>query len=244
MTFHDSTLERTRLRVAELITGFGEWVTEFVEADLFTGPSRYFHLATIHILRTHLARSSGIQGCLDDEEFYESLYATLSSWGLHRMGKTKTKLVELPALMAGFKSQSKNICNLSRVRLAELAQEDVFKIQGRVWEIIFSLDVGVGKSKLVAGSKALHHVLPDLVPPIDRQYTVRFFFNQPNAIQGEGREEAAFRVIYPAFAKVARECAGEIKDRLDDDWNTSTTKVVDNAIVGYGLKVLKVPEED
>ena len=28
------------------------------------------------------------------------------------------------------------------------------------------------------GSKVLHHVLPDLVPPIDRQYTFKFFYGR------------------------------------------------------------------
>ena len=32
---------------------------------------------------------------LADDVFFDSLYATLAAWGLHRMGPSKTKLREL-----------------------------------------------------------------------------------------------------------------------------------------------------
>jgi hypothetical protein len=92
------------------------------------------------------------------------------------------------------------------------------------------------KKKIVAGSKALHHVLPELVPPIDREYTLRFFFHTTNLPH---REELAFRTVYPCFWKIATSCRKEIECRLGRGMNTSITKVIDNAVVGYGLRHLK-----
>ncbi len=35
--------------------------------------------------------------------------------------------------------------------------------------------VSTSRTQIVAGSKMLHHFLPDPIPPIDRQYTFSFF---------------------------------------------------------------------
>jgi hypothetical protein len=44
--------------------------------------------------------------------------------------------------------------------------------------VIARIKVSTSRTQIVAGSKFLHHVLPDLVPPIDRRYTFRFFTGQ------------------------------------------------------------------
>jgi hypothetical protein len=36
----------------------------------------------------------------------------------------------------------------------------------------------VAEVRLVANSKALHHVLPGLIPPIDRMYTFQSFYGR------------------------------------------------------------------
>jgi hypothetical protein len=37
--------------------------------------------------------------------------------------------------------------------------------------------------KIVGGSKALHHLLPELFPSIDRRYIILFFFQSNNLSQ-------------------------------------------------------------
>ena len=45
-----------------------------------------------------MLRSSGETAVPGNTElFFDYLYATLASWGMHRMGKGKTKLRDLPA---------------------------------------------------------------------------------------------------------------------------------------------------
>jgi len=46
------------------------------------------------------------------------------------------------------------------------------------WEVIAHIKVSTSRTQIVAGSKMLHHLLPDLIPPIDRRYTFRFFTGQ------------------------------------------------------------------
>ena len=55
-------------------------------------------------------------------------------------------------------------------------------------------------TQIVAGTKALHHLLPDLIPPIDRTYTIRFFHE--NTLMPKG-DEHAFKEVYPALVDIA-----------------------------------------
>jgi hypothetical protein len=155
---------------------------------------------------------------------------------MHRMGPRGAKLVEFPVLVASFRRLEEPIRRISALALADLRSEEVGSASEQVWEVISELDVGCGETKIVAGSKALHHVLPSLVPPIDREYTLRFFFNHKSLNQGDG---VAFREIYPRFYRIAVECRGQIQMRIGRGMNTSPTKVIDNAIVGYVRAKLK-----
>jgi len=96
------------------------------------------------------------------------------------------------------------------------------------------LRVGIGQTLLVANSKALHHLLPALVPPIDRNHTLMFFVGRPYIYRG--RDAAYFKAIYPLFHQIAVRCAGEIHGFITSPptgMNTSVTKVIDNAILGF-----------
>jgi hypothetical protein len=66
------------------------------------------------------------------------------------------------------------------------------------------MKVSTSQTQIVAGSKFLHHLLPDLVPPIDRQYTFSFFTGQ-KAVYGGDRP--AFLEWFPQVARVARAVA-------------------------------------
>lgn len=63
----------------------------------------------------------------------------------------------------------------------------------------------------MAGSKVLRHVLPDLIPPIDRQYTFRFFAGQKTAPVGD---QTAFLTWYPYLAEIGRRCREQISTAL------------------------------
>lgn len=42
---------------------------------------------------------------------------------------------------------------------------------GGPWQVIENLGIVRNRSLIVSGTKALHHVLPGLVPPMDRAWT-------------------------------------------------------------------------
>ncbi len=230
---HADTLRRMQERVSELIERFGHYVDEFDQANIFSGPSLHFHFKTLYLLHRHASPTQAVE----DDEFLESMYATLTSWGMHRMGPGNTKLVEFTSLRSSFSQQAHQIRRLESLHIYDIEARNAGEVTQLLWDIISQLRIGIGDTKIVAGSKALHHVLPNLVPPIDRQYTLRFFYNHTSLNQGD---KMAFCEIYPQFRRIATTCRNVIEPRLGSGLNTSPTKVVDNAIIGYCLKHLKV----
>jgi hypothetical protein len=90
------------------------------------------------------------------------------------------------------------------------------------------LEVVDNEAKLVSGSKALHHLLPELVVPIDRAYTQRFFGWQNPVFQY--RQRQCFREAFSAFAEIARSVGPE--NFVGTGWRSSRTKIIDNALIG------------
>jgi hypothetical protein len=237
MAFNDGTIKRMQRRVEELTASFGEGADRFEAEALFTGPSVYFHLKTRRLLNERRSitdcHERALASCLEDDYFLESLYATLTSWGLHRMGPMKAKLVGFDDFKRALRNRRDAICKLTRYRIGALHQNEVGAITQEVWKLVEGLEIGLSEAKIVRGTKALHHLLPELVPPMDRAYTLKFFLHVTHF--DESKEEMAFHQIFPQFWRISIRCAAEVEKRLlkGGDWNTSFTKVLDNAIVGY-----------
>jgi hypothetical protein len=98
-----------------------------------------------------------------------------------------------------------------------------------LWRLIDGIHVVENQARLVALSKTLHHVLPDLLPPIDRMYTQEFFgFHSPEFQYGQQR---VFGQIWLHYVEIAR--AVHPATYVGPGWRTSRSKVIDNAIVAY-----------
>src|ERR1700685_2883508 len=121
MTLRPDTIRRIEERVTELIEDFDGCCDVFDRANLFTGPSAYFHSKTLALLRQRKSAGDAVL----DSAFLESLYATLTAWGMHRMGPGGAKLVEFPALVDSFRTMELPIRKLSALALAGLRSEEV-----------------------------------------------------------------------------------------------------------------------
>jgi hypothetical protein len=97
---------------------------------------------------------------LGDNAYFDYLYATLASWGLHRMGPGNTKLNDIAQLRAGFHAQASNIEQVQELRIERLVPSSVPGVAKNALEIMANFNVGIGQTPLVANSKALHHLLP------------------------------------------------------------------------------------
>ncbi len=134
----------------------------------FGGPCVYFHQECLR----------ACEAAFLSDRHIEMLYATLTAWGMHRMGDadtTKTKLTEWKCFRGSITNQRGQ---LQRFRDHSLLRMSESEYSDAIWELqacYKKLDLSVSDATIVANSKALFHLFPRFVPPIDRQYTVRFF---------------------------------------------------------------------
>ena len=93
-------------------------------------------------------------------------------------------------------------------------------------------------TSLVGNSKVMAHLLPNLVPPVDRQYTLQFLFGNGRIKNGSEEwtmlKKALDHFFYPVF-RDPRFQAKAVKWRADknrSNWDTSDLKIVDNLLIG------------
>lgn len=236
-----------RERADELVRDFDLCVAEFYSADRFPHSAHYFHMRTIE-----LRRKKSYPELLGDDEFVEKVYATLATWGLDRLGSEK-RLSEFQNFKAAILKDEnvKILTELASTKLCELSEDRAGISKGKLTTLYEGLrDVTVTADKLVGISKTMHHLLPDLAPPIDRSYTLNFFyernFRMPSGKKREPQvpfnEREAYLGIFDHFRLIAEKA--KLSDMsLSGKWDTSVPKLIDNAIIGFVLLKMKEQTE-
>jgi hypothetical protein len=176
----------------------------------------------------------------------EMLYATLTAWGMHRMGDAKTKLALWDPFSASLLEQRPLLESLREQRMMDLADSEYLTVIDRLKPAYFGLRVSTSDSSIVANSKALCHVLPELIPPIDRQYTWRFFNAPPSRWRdnsgkfrtirlpsGPERQFTNFRDICLRIKRLADASGRIIIEKERQNYGVRPPKAVDNAIVRF-----------
>ncbi len=211
----------------------------------FGGPSVHFHLECLRVGRKEF---------LSDRHI-ELLYATLTAWGLHRMGddkKTKAKLTDWDVFRGSLLVKANDLQQLREFSLLEMSESSYSRLIEQMRPCYESLKLSKSESTIVVNSKALHHLLPNLISPIDRQYTVRFFEQLPDkwrgskgkfrAIQLPAERDAQFKKFCEICSKIKRLC-DRVEPALFDEQllhnRVSAPKAVDNAIVNFVRTVSK-----
>jgi hypothetical protein len=211
----------------------------------FGGPSVYFHVQAIKEQEANF---------LSDRHI-EMIYATLASWGMHRMGdpeETKAKMVEFNDFNHSISSQRNELKQFITLRMDSCTAEEYGRHIDNLKEIYLGLKVSISDATIVAHSKALAHILPNLVPPIDRQYTIRFFTQDNKKFF---TDEGKYRMItlpkdvatqfddfkkYACRMKALFNCCDRQLFTIDKtSFNTSYPKIVDNLIMAFVKDVPK-----
>lgn len=106
-------------------------------------------------------------------------------------------------------------------------------------EVFCGLKVMASGTSIVGNSKVMHHMMPNIAPPIDREYTFRFLRGNTDISNGIDREWSIMRgMIADFFTPVAADASFAAKVSLwmgnaeQHPWDTSTMKVIDNLIIG------------
>ena len=178
-----------------LIGAFPVFVAAFSRNPAFIKTAQLAtHAKTIAIRR----KLGSAQAALNDSTFLTSLYGTLRAWGI---GSRGSRLLEVSEFVESLKRNESEIVALEGAAL-DSATIDVAETRARVWRLIESIRLVDNKAALVPSTKALHHLLPDLIVPMDRAYTRRFFgWHEPEFQQHQAR---CFEHAFGAFCRVAR----------------------------------------
>lgn len=217
----------------------GYFATSYEQFAAFGGPCVYFHRECLRAADTAFLSVRHI----------EMLYATLAAWGMHRMGradKTKTKLTDWEQFSASISANAARLEEFRSHRMLDAAPNQYLDAVAHLRPVYETLALTVSDATVVVNSKALHHILPELIPPIDRQYTIRFLRQAPDQWRDS---HGKWRLIslpagIDAQFRLFRDTCGELKrlaDRVDPalfeeqrrHHAVPAPKALDNAIVNY-----------
>lgn len=212
----------------------------------FGGPSVHFHQQAIR------AQASDFLG----DRHIEMIYATLASWGMHRMGDpedTKAKMVEFDDFRSSILACQTELTALRNERFENVSPDRYDEILKGLRDVYGRLKVSISDSTLVAHAKTLAHILPHLIPPIDRQYTVRFFtqdasefftksgkYRLPQVPAGLDEQFGQFVELCGKMKKLFDRCDRTILQVNGHGFNTSYPKIIDNLIMAF-VKAVPAP---
>lgn len=211
----------------------------------FGGPSVYFHIQAIKEQEYNF---------LSDRHI-EMIYATLASWGMHRMGdpkETKAKMVEFDSFRKSILKRRDELERFSALRMESCTDKEYEKHINGLKDIYYGLKVSISEATIVAHSKTLAHILPNLIPPIDRQYTIRFFtqdnknfftdagkYRMINVPKGIAAQFEDFKKYSCRIKVLFDRCDYQMFTIDRRSFNTSNPKIMDNLIMAFVKDVPK-----
>lgn len=157
---------------------------EYYAAETFGGPSLHFH-----------RRALGLNGEVSESLRLELIYAVLSSWGMHRMGKGGSKMKAFDTFANSVKFVHDDLEVLHVFSPASMTSESWSRLK-RVFE---GIEVMASGTSLVGNSKVMAHLLPNIVVPIDREYTLKYLFGSGDIQNDLNLEWLLMRKILEEF---------------------------------------------
>lgn len=197
---------------------------KYYEAPIFKGPSLYFHHKSLESSRKQ-----------DFDRFSEHIYALLASWGMHRMGSGGSKILDFVEFSNSLKVVWNIALQLQKKEPGSLCESDWENLK----KVFCSIRCMATRTSLVGNSKVMAHLIPNLIPPVDRRYTLNFLF-------GKGQIANDLEKEWGILSKILKEffypivLSSEFKSEADKwivrpndfPWDTSHLKIVDNLIIG------------
>lgn len=210
-------------KVKDVLTQADPYHEKYYASETFSGPSLHFHQRALAVEYA------------DWTDKVELIYAVLASWGMHRMGTNGSK-------MQSFASFEKSIAAV-RPEIEKLRQAIPLNLSPSDWQtlerVFKKIKVMASGTTIVGNSKVLAHLIPNVVAPIDREYTLNYLFGSKMFQNGLEREWRLMR-------KIHEECYYPISDNENFQnkaktwlansgsfpWDTSMLKIIDNLVIG------------
>lgn len=214
---------------AKLLENLDSAHSMYYQAGIFSGPSLHFHLRSLESSQTQ-----------DLTCFSEHVYALLASWGMHRMGPGGSKMKEFHEFSDSLRKVWPAALCLQKRKPGALSSAD----WGSMKTVFCGIRCMASGTSLVGNSKVMAHLMPNLIPPVDRAYTLKFLYENgqiKNGIEGEWNKlsEILRGFFYPvANAPAFLSKVAEWKAREGIyAWDTSPLKIVDNLVIGYSRMI-------
>lgn len=146
------------------------------------------------------------------------------------MNQRGAKLSEFDTFRESILSEKQNIQRLQNLKLEKIKESEVNELISEFQVLFQNLElVAEAKPKLVTYSKALHFLLPNLIPPMDRKYTLMFYFNNTNLSKLEKSQFNDFKNIFQDFYNFSQ--SAKLSLLTDNLWNKNIPKIIDNIII-------------
>ena len=193
--------------------------------ETFGGPSIYFHNRAIEYSYWEFLSVRHL----------EYVYATLVSWGMHRMGNTKTKLFDFNAFCLEIWRNKAFLEHCRYLSIDKLTILEFNELLPKLVTLCFSMKLSVSDSKIVANTKALAHILPNLIPPMDRRYTISFFYGDSASMNlSIDKEQAIFHSVMGELFQFSHDV--DVVEKIgpilyQDSFSDSIPKIFDNLII-------------
>jgi len=175
------------------------------------------------------------------DEYLELVYTTLIAWNMNGRG---AKLNDFNLFKETIRKNKVKINTLKDYKIERLNEKEKAEVLKISEELFNNLDlVGMSwtgnkiKSKLVTFSKTLHFLIPNLFVPIDRKYTLDFFYSNKmvptdsNHKRNNEKQIEVFNELFEKFCEIAK--VYNLKRYIDNKWNINIPKIIDNSIIGF-----------
>jgi len=222
--------ERRRIEwdilINDIIENCEQYHKQFYDINNFDGPSYYFHIRALNA---------------NTKDKSEMTYALLVSWGMHRMGGGP-KMNDFETFNKSISECDDKFILLNGKKLSTIVTQD-FNI---LLEIFDHLNPMRSSRKIVGASKVMAHYLPEIIVPIDNEYTFKFITGKKymprNWDEKNLFNEIHLNLFKPIISNIKfNTLAANWLKNEKFQWDTSLPKIIDNLIIGKLARNKKTP---
>lgn len=177
-----------------------------------------------------------IDDLIEDVNFLEITYATLQAWNMDMRG---AKLTDFTCFKNSITNLKNEIIELHQYKMHQINSSQTKSILSKIENIFRGIHITQNKSKIVGTSKLLHFLVPDLIMPVDRTYTMSFIYGHNKYSQEIAKEIHTFNDIFRQFYNLTKKLSLTDQDIDGLGWNTTIPKLIDNAIMGFVMNNAK-----
>lgn len=163
------------------------------------------------------------------DKFIELVYATLCAWN---MNQRQAKLSSYSKFRQSIRQYYSRISALSNIQLQTASDEDFENVMSELERLFLRLDlVAQNKPRIVTFSKCLHYFLPNLIIPIDRSYTIKYYKGHKGVPATINKQFKLFKEIQLDGRKFSRTIS--LTPFLDSRRQKTIPKIIDNLIIDF-----------